>query len=124
MNHSHTPSLWQGRPAAWLLAFVLLLAAGSLRAQKQDGYFGDSTLYALSMQMFDSIQTPAFFDMQRRGLERAVVTGNAHFDYVFRSAPLSRCEAMGDKPGFLRAADELIAAWPIMPAATITCSDW
>ena len=124
MNHSHTPSLWQGRPAAWLLAFVLLLAAGSLRAQKQDGYFGDSTLYALSMQMFDSIQTPAFFDMQRRGLERAVVTGNAHFDYVFRSAPLSRCEAMGDKPGFLRAADELIAHYQRLSDDSLLYSTW
>lgn len=116
MNHSHTPSLWQGRPAAWLMAFVLLLAAGSLRAQKRDGYFGDSTLYALSMQMFDSIQTPAFFDMQRRGLERAVATGSKHFDYVFRSAPLSRCEVTGDKPSFP------CAAWPTMPAATTTRS--
>ena len=124
MNHSHTPSLWQGRPAAWLMAFVLLLAAGSLRAQKQDGYFGDSTLYALSMQMFDSLRSPAFFDMQRRGLERAVATGNAHFDYVFRSAPLSRCEAMGDKPGFLRAADGLIAHYQAQADDSLLYSTW
>lgn len=124
MNHSHTHSLWQGRPAVWLLAFVLLLAAGSLRAQKQDGYFGDSALYALSMQMFDSIQTPAFFDMQRRGLERAVATGNAHFDYVFRSAPLSRCEVTGDKPGFLRAADELIAYYQAQADDSLLYSTW
>ena len=124
MNHSHTPSLWQGRPAAWLLAFVLLLAAGSLRAQKQDGYFGDSTLYALSMQMFDSLRSPAFFDMQRRGLERAVATGNAHFDYVFRSAPLSRCEVTGDKPGFLRAADELIAYYQAQADDSLLYSTW
>lgn len=124
MNHSHTHSLWQGHPTVWLLAFVLLLAAGSLRAQKQDGYFGDSTLYALSMQMFDSIQTPAFFDMQRRGLERAVATGNAHFDYVFRSAPLSRCEAMGDKPGFLRAADGLIAHYQAQADDSLLYSTW
>ena len=124
MNHSHTPSLWQGRPAVWLLAFVLLLAAGSLRAQKQDGYFGDSALYALSMQMFDSIQTPAFFDMQRRGLERAVATGNAHFDYVFRSAPLSRCEVTGDKPGFLRAADGLIAYYQAQADDSLLYSTW
>ena len=56
----------------------LCMAASGLRAQKQDGYFGDSALYALSMQMFDSLRSPAFFDMQRRGLERAVATGNAH----------------------------------------------
>ncbi len=124
MNHSHTPSLWQGHPTVWLMAFVLLLAAGSLRAQKQDGYFGDSTLYALSMQMFDSIQTPAFFDMQRRGLERAVATGNAHFDYVFRSAMLSRYEAMGDKPGFLRAADELIAYYQAQADDSLLYSTW
>lgn len=124
MNHSHIPSLWQGRPAAWLLAFVLLLAAGSLRAQKQDGYFGDSTLYALSMQMFDSIQTPAFFDMQRRGLERAVATGSKHFDFVFRSAPLSRCEVTGDKPGFLRAADELIAYYQAQADDSLLYSTW
>lgn len=124
MNHSHTHSLWQGRPAVWLLAFVLLLAAGSLRAQKQDGYFGDSTLYALSMQMFDSLRSPAFFDMQRRGLERAVATGNAHFDYVFRSAPLSRCEAMGDKPGFLRAADGLIAHYQAQADDSLLYSTW
>ena len=124
MNHSHTHSLWQGRPAVWLLAFVLLLAAGSLRAQKQDGYFGDSALYALSMQMFDSLRSPAFFDMQRRGLERAVATGNAHFDYVFRSAPLSRCEAMGDKPGFLRAADGLIAHYQAQADDSLLYSTW
>ena len=124
MNHSHTHSLWQGRPAAWLMAFVLLLAAGSLRAQKQDGYFGDSALYALSMQMFDSIQTPAFFDMQRRGLERAVATGSKHFDYVFRSAPLSRCEVTGDKPGFLRAADELIAYYQAQADDSLLYSTW
>lgn len=124
MNHSHIPSLWQGRPAAWLLAFVLLLAAGSLRAQKQDGYFGDSTLYALSMQMFDSIRTPAFFDMQRRGLERAVATGSKHFDFVFRSAPLSRCEVTGDKPGFLRAADELIAYYQAQADDSLLYSTW
>lgn len=124
MNHSHTPSLWQGRPAVWLLAFVLLLAAGSLRAQKQDGYFGDSTLYALSMQMFDSLRSPAFFDMQRRGLERAVATGNAHFDYVFRSAPLSRCEVTGNKPGFLRAADELIAYYQAQADDSLLYSTW
>lgn len=124
MNHSHTPSLWQGCPAAWLLAFVLLLATSSLRAQKQDGYFGDSTLYALSMQMFDSIQTPAFFDMQRRGLERAVATGSKHFDFVFRSAPLSRCEVTGDKPGFLRAADELIAYYQAQADDSLLYSTW
>ena len=124
MTHSHTHSLWQGRLAAWLLAFVLLLAAGSLRAQKQDGYFGDSTLYALSMQMFDSIRTPAFFDMQRRGLERAVATGSKHFDFVFRSAPLSRCEVTGDKPGFLRAADELIAYYQAQADDSLLYSTW
>ncbi len=124
MNHSHTPSLWQGRPAAWLMAFVLLLAAGSLRAQKQDGYFGDSTLYALSMQMFDSLRSPAFFDMQRRGLERAVATGSKHFDFVFRSAPLSRCEVTGDKPGFLRAADELIAYYQAQADDSLLYSTW
>lgn len=124
MNHSHTPSLWQGRPAAWLMAFVLLLAAGSLRAQKQDGYFGDSTLYALSMQMFDSLRSPAFFDMQRRGLERAVATGSKHFDYVFRSAPLSRCEVTGDKPGFLRAADGLIAHYQAQADDSLLYSTW
>lgn len=124
MTHSHTHSLWQGRLVAWLLAFVLLLAAGSLRAQKQDGYFGDSTLYALSMQMFDSIRTPAFFDMQRRGLERAVATGSKHFDFVFRSAPLSRCEVTGDKPGFLRAADELIAYYQAQADDSLLYSTW
>lgn len=124
MNHSHIPSLWQGRLAAWLLAFVLLLAAGSLRAQKQDGYFGDSTLYALSMQMFDSLRSPAFFDMQRRGLERAVATSSKHFDFVFRSAPLSRCEVTGDKPGFLRAADELIAYYQAQADDSLLYSTW
>lgn len=106
------------------LVFVLLFAAGSLRAQKQDGYFGDSALYALSMRMFDSIRTPAFFDMQRRGLERAVATGSKHFDYVFRSAMLSRYEMMGDKPGFLRAADELIAHYQSLSDDSLLYSTW
>ena len=105
-------------------ALVLLFAAGSLRAQKQDGYFGDSALYALSMRMFDSIQTPAFFDMQRCGLERAVATGSKHFDYVFRSAMLSRYEMMGDKPGFLRAADELIAHYQSLSDDSLLYSTW
>ena len=106
------------------LFLVMLLFVGSLRAQKQDGYFGDSTLYALSMQMFDSIQTPAFFDMQRRGLERAVATGSKHFDYVFRSAMLSRYEMTGDKPGFLRAADELIAYYQAQADDSLLYSTW
>ena len=106
------------------LFLVMLLFVGSLRAQKQDGYFGDSTLYALSMQMFDSIRTPAFFDMQRRGLERAVATGSKHFDYVFRSAMLSRYEMTGDKPGFLRAADELIAYYQAQADDSLLYSTW
>ena len=106
------------------LFLVMLLFVGSLRAQKQDGYFGDSALYALSMQMFDSIRTPAFFDMQRRGLERAVATGSKHFDYVFRSAMLSRYEMTGDKPGFLRAADELIAYYQAQADDSLLYSTW
>ena len=106
------------------LFLVMLLFVGSLRAQKQDGYFGDSTLYALSMQMFDSIRTPAFFDMQRRGMERAVATGSKHFDYVFRSAMLSRYEMTGDKPGFLRAADELIAYYQAQADDSLLYSTW
>ena len=106
------------------LFLVMLLFVGSLRAQKQDGYFGDSTLYALSMQMFDSLRTPAFFDMQRRGLERAVATGSKHFDYVFRSAMLSRYEMTGDKPGFLRAADELIAYYQAQADDSLLYSTW
>ena len=106
------------------LFLVMLLFVGSLRAQKQDGYFGDSTLYALSMQMFDSIRTPAFFDMQRRGLERAVATGSKHFDYVFRSAMLSRYEMTGDKPAFLRAADELIAYYQAQADDSLLYSTW
>lgn len=103
---------------------LMLLSVSSLRAQKQDGYFGDSVLYALSMQMFDSIRTPAFFDMQRRGLERAVATDSKHFDYVFRSAMLSRYEMTGDKPGFLHAADELIAHYQSLSDDSLLYSTW
>ena len=123
-RHSGQTSICS-RAGVWLLLLIgLCMAASGLRAQKQDGYFGDSALYALSMQMFDSLRSPAFFDMQRRGLERAVATGNAHFDYVFRSAPLSRCEAMGDKPGFLRAADELIAYYQAQADDSLLYSTW
>ena len=123
-RHSGQTSICS-RAGVWLLLLIgLCMAASGLRAQKQDGYFGDSALYALSMQMFDSLRSPAFFDMQRRGLERAVATGNAHFDYVFRSAPLSRCEAMGDKPGFLRAADELIAHYQAQADDSLLYSTW
>ena len=123
-RHSGQTSICS-RAGVWLLLLIgLCMAASGLRAQKQDGYFGDSTLYALSMQMFDSLRSPAFFDMQRRGLERAVATGNAHFDYVFRSAPLSRCEAMGDKPGFLRAADGLIAHYQAQADDSLLYSTW
>lgn len=123
-RHSGQTSICS-RAGVWLLLLIgLCMAASELRAQKQDGYFGDSALYALSMQMFDSLRSPAFFDMQRRGLERAVATGNAHFDYVFRSAPLSRCEAMGDKPGFLRAADGLIAHYQAQADDSLLYSTW
>lgn len=123
-RHSGQTSICS-RARVWLLLLIgLCMAASGLRAQKQDGYFGDSALYALSMQMFDSLRSPAFFDMQRRGLERAVATGNAHFDYVFRSAPLSRCEAMGDKPGFLRAADGLIAHYQAQADDSLLYSTW
>lgn len=123
-RHSGQTSICS-RAGVWLLLLIgLCMAASGLRAQKQDGYFGDSALYALSMQMFDSLRSPAFFDMQRRGLERAVATGNAHFDYVFRSAPLSRCEAMGDKPGFLRAADGLIAHYQAQADDSLLYSTW
>lgn len=123
-RHSGQTSICS-RAEVWLLLLIgLCMAASGLRAQKQDGYFGDSALYALSMQMFDSLRSPAFFDMQRRGLERAVATGNAHFDYVFRSAPLSRCEAMGDKPGFLRAADGLIAHYQAQADDSLLYSTW
>lgn len=123
-RHSGQTSICS-RAGVWFLLLIgLCMAASGLRAQKQDGYFGDSALYALSMQMFDSLRSPAFFDMQRRGLERAVATGNAHFDYVFRSAPLSRCEAMGDKPGFLRAADGLIAHYQAQADDSLLYSTW
>lgn len=123
-RHSGQTSICS-RAGVWLLLLIgLCMAASGLRAQKQDGYFGDSALYALSMQMFDSLRSPAFFDMQRRGLERAVATGNAHFDYVFRSAPLSRCEAMGDKPGFLRVADGLIAHYQAQADDSLLYSTW
>lgn len=123
-RHSGQTSICS-QAGVWLLLLIgLCMAASGLRAQKQDGYFGDSALYALSMQMFDSLRSPAFFDMQRRGLERAVATGNAHFDYVFRSAPLSRCEAMGDKPGFLRAADGLIAHYQAQADDSLLYSTW
>ena len=123
-RHSGQTSICS-RAGVWLLLLIgLCMAASGLRAQKQDGYFGDSALYALSMQIFDSLRSPAFFDMQRRGLERAVATGNAHFDYVFRSAPLSRCEAMGDKPGFLRAADGLIAHYQAQADDSLLYSTW
>lgn len=108
----------------WLLALILCGTESDMYARQSDSYFGDSALYALSMQMFDSLRSPAFFDMQRRGLERAVATGNAHFDYVFRSAPLSRCEAMGDKPGFLRAADGLIAHYQAQADDSLLYSTW
>lgn len=52
----------------YLLLVFSFLVTSSLWAQKQDGYFGDSALYVLSMQMFDSIKSPAFFEMQQRGL--------------------------------------------------------
>ena len=115
-----TLHFWQ----AYLPAALLLLATPCLRAESQDNYFGDSALYALSMQMFDSLQSPAFFDMQRCGLERAVATGSKHFDYVFRSAMLSRYEMMGDKPGFLRAADELIAHYQSLSDDSLLYSTW
>lgn len=93
---------------AWLLLLFLLLAFPSLHAQKQDGYFGDSTLYVLSMQMYDSIKSPSFFEMQQRGLRQAVEKKNAHFDYVFRVGLVSHYDMLRDKENFLKACDEVI----------------
>ena len=67
---------------------VVSLVAGRLSAN-QGGYFGDSTLYALSMQMYDSIRSSVFLELRQCGLQRAEAIRNAHFDYVFRVALLS-----------------------------------
>lgn len=90
------------------ITIILFSASSSLYAQKQDGYFGDSALYVLSMQMYDSIKSPCFFEMQQRGLRQAVEKKSAHFDYVFRVAPLSRYEMLKDKENFMEACDEVI----------------
>lgn len=92
----------------YLLLVFSFLVTSSLWAQKQDGYFGDSALYVLSMQMFDSIKSPAFFEMQQRGLRQAMEKRNAHFDYVFRSALLSHYEVIKDKKNYGRAGEALI----------------
>lgn len=96
-------------PASWTLIVLLCIFASPLRAQKQDGYFGDSVLYALSMRMSDSIKTPAvFFAMRERGLKEAIAKKSAHFDYVFRTSLLWHYEVVGEKEKYLVASDSLI----------------
>lgn len=85
---------------------ILFLCVGfssvhAAEPEKQDPFFGDSALYVLSMQMFDSIRTDAFFDMQRRGLAEAERKGSRHFEYVFRSAAAEHFYQMGDKQGYM-----------------------
>lgn len=92
---------------------LLFLCVGfsSVRAEKVadvGGYFGDSVLYVLSMQMFDSIRTDAFFDMQRRGLAEAERKGSRHFEYVFRTAAAERFYLMGDKQRYMDEMNSLL----------------
>lgn len=108
----------------WFLWLLMLFAASPAVAQKQDGYFGDSALYVLSMQMFDSIKSPSFFEMQQRGLRQAVEKGSAHFDYVFRVAPLSRYEVLKEKENFLKACHELIRHYQAAKSDSLLYEAW
>lgn len=92
---------------------LLFLCVGfsPVRAEKVadvGGFFGDSALYVLSMQMFDSIRTDAFHEMQQRGLAEAERKGNRHFEYVFRTAAAERLYQMGDKQGYMDEMNDIL----------------
>ena len=73
----------------FLYIFFALILLLSKPSSAQTKFFGDSLLYALSMEMYDSIRNEkAFFEMCERGLPQAVAKQNNHFDHVFRTSPL------------------------------------
>lgn len=90
------------------IIFLLITNCSNLYAQKQDGFFGDSALYVLSMSCYDSIKSPSFFEMQQRGLKEADAKQNDHFQYVFRVMVVSRYESLLDKANFRKEAYKLI----------------
>lgn len=92
----------------FLVILAFLVPVSSAKAQKQDNYFGDSALYVLSMQCFDSIKSPTFFEMQQRGLKEADHKRNEHFQYVFRSMVVSRYKTLMDKENFRKESEKLI----------------
>lgn len=102
---------------------VVSLVAGRLSAN-QGGYFGDSTLYALSMQMYDSIRSSVFLELRQCGLQRAEATRNAHFDYVFRVALLSYYEVRKEKEEYRQACDRLVRYYQEMDEDSLLYETW
>lgn len=94
------------------LFFYITMNAGN------DKFFGDSCLYTLSMQCYDSIRKPVSLAMSQRGLEEAVKKGNAHFDYVFRVIPLSHYRMIDNEERFTEEAQKLIAYYKQQPDKT------
>ena len=102
---------------------VVSLVAGRLSAN-QGGYFGDSTLYALSMQMYDSIRSSVFLELRQCGLQRAEAIRNAHFDYVFRVALLSYYEVRKEKEEYRQACDRLVRYYQEMDEDSLLYETW
>lgn len=101
----------------FLLCLFVFANTGASHADNGK-YFGDSALYALSMQCLDSIRNPVSLEMGRRGLEEAVRKGNAHFDYVFRVIPLSHYRMTNNEEQFTAEARRLIAYYQQQAAET------
>ncbi len=93
----------------FLYIFFALILLLSKPSSAQTKFFGDSLLYALSMEMYDSIRNEkAFFEMCERGLTQAVAKQNNHFDHVFRTSPLGFYHTNRQYEKYFEKAAELI----------------
>lgn len=96
------------RPHIWLLLFCLLFPLSALKAEKIDPYHGDTVLYKLATQVFDSVKAPSFFKLQREGLEQAVKKGNEYYINIFHRMTIARYDVLKDEENFLLECDKLI----------------
>jgi len=89
-----------------VLCFFLTINASAITSNQD---YKDSTLSELNNEIFDSLTTPSFFKLQKKGLESAINTNNEYYYYIFRHDVLSHYWALNDKNNFLNECDSLIA---------------
>lgn len=96
------------KPQIWFLLFCLLFPLSALKAEKIDPYNGDSALFVLSIQIYDSLKAPSFFTLQREGLRQSLEKGNEFYANSFRRATVSHYDMLKDEEKFLLECDKLI----------------